>query len=95
MIDLLLSAALAAKPPPPHPKHPRRDDMTQTDPRIKAAAHVAALKLKSLTSDYEAQKEAIYQEYRREAAAFQKGKGSADELETPSADPDQTTNFQS
>ena len=59
------------------------------DPRIKALAHEAALKIKSLTNNHHQQIAAIYQEFLEQAAIIQQG--SADELHSPSASPVQST----
>lgn len=52
------------------------------DPRIKALASEAAVKIKALTVAHQTQIEAIYQEFREQAANIQQG--NADELSTPS-----------
>ncbi len=55
------------------------------DPRIKALASEAALKIKALTVAHQTQIEAIYQDFREQAAEIQES--NADELETPSVTP--------
>ena len=57
----------------------------QRDPRIKALANEAAVKIKALTITHESQIAAIYQEFREQAAIIQES--NADELETPSVTP--------
>ena len=57
------------------------------DPRIKALANKAAVKIKALTNAHESQIEAIYQEFREQAAIIQGN--NADELQTPSVTPSQ------
>jgi hypothetical protein len=57
----------------------------QRNPRIKALASEAALKIKALTVAHQTQIEAIYQEFREQAANIQES--NADELETPSVTP--------
>jgi hypothetical protein len=57
------------------------------DPRIKALAREAAVKIRVLTVAHESQIEAIYREFREQAANIQGS--NADELKTPSATPDQ------
>lgn len=59
------------------------------DPRIKALASKAALKIKALTVAHQTQIAAIYQQFQEEAAQIQQG--SADELHSPSASPVQST----
>jgi hypothetical protein len=53
--------------------------------RIKALASEAALKIKALTVAHQTQIEAIYQDFREQAAEIQES--NADELETPSVTP--------
>jgi hypothetical protein len=55
------------------------------NPRIKALASEAALKIKALTVAHQTQIEAIYQEFREKAANIQES--NADELDTPSVTP--------
>jgi hypothetical protein len=54
-------------------------------PRIKALASEAAVKIKALTDIHQTQIEAIYQEFREQAANIQKD--NADELQTHSVTP--------
>jgi hypothetical protein len=56
------------------------------NPRIKALASEAALKIKALTVAHQTQIEAIYQDFREQAANIQES--NADELQTPSVTPD-------
>ena len=51
------------------------------DPRIKALASEAAIKIKALTEAHEIQIEEIYREYRAQAAQVQEGNG--EELQSP------------
>lgn len=55
------------------------------DPRIKALAREAAGKIKTLTDIHQTQIEAIYQEFREQAANIQGS--NADELHSPSVTP--------
>ncbi len=90
MIDLILTFVLATGKPPPQPKPPhRRDNMIQTDPRIRALAADCAAKLKAIGLEHDQKREAIYRDFQAKVAQIQEG--SADELQTPSADPNQTT----
>lgn len=54
-------------------------------PRIKVLASEAARKIQALTVAHQTQIEAIYQEFREQAAEIQEG--NADELSTPSVTP--------
>lgn len=56
-----------------------------SNPRIKALASEAAGKIKALTVAHESQIQAIYQEFREQAANIQES--NADELHTPSVTP--------
>jgi hypothetical protein len=56
------------------------------NPRIKALASEAAGKIKALTVAHQTQIEAIYQDFREQAAEIQES--NADELDSPSATPD-------
>jgi tRNA(Met) C34 N-acetyltransferase TmcA len=56
-----------------------------SNPKVKALAREAAIKIKGLTVAHQTQIEAIYQEFREQVANIQKD--NADELETPSATP--------
>ena len=56
-----------------------------TDPRIKALANQAAVKIKALTDAHESQIEAIYQEFREQAALITQG--NADSLAGSSVTP--------
>jgi hypothetical protein len=55
------------------------------DPRIKELASEAAGKIKALTDIHQTQIEAIYQDFREQAANIQGS--NADELESPSVTP--------
>jgi hypothetical protein len=55
------------------------------NPRIKALASEAALKIKALTVAHQTQIEAIYQDFREQAAEIQES--NADELQTHSVTP--------
>jgi hypothetical protein len=57
-----------------------------SNPRIKALANEAALKIKALTVAHQTQIEAIYQDFREQAANIQES--NADELQRPSVTPD-------
>jgi hypothetical protein len=57
-----------------------------SNPRIKALANEAAVKIKALTVAHQTQIEAIYQEFREQAAEIQKD--NAEELSSPSVTPD-------
>jgi hypothetical protein len=57
------------------------------DPRIRTLANRAAVKIKALTDAHESQIQAIYQEFREQAAIIQGS--NADELHTPSVTPSQ------
>lgn len=59
------------------------------DPRIKALANQAAVKIKNLTDTHHQQIEAIYQEFREESAKIQGS--NADSLDGSSATPTQPT----
>ena len=56
------------------------------DPRIKALASEAAIKIKALTVAHQTQIAAIYQQFREQAANVQGS--NADELQTHSVTPD-------
>jgi len=56
-----------------------------SNPRIKALASEAALKIKALTVAHQTQIEAIYQDFREQAANIQKD--NAEELSSPSVTP--------
>jgi hypothetical protein len=56
-----------------------------SNPRIKALASEAALKIKALTVAHQTQIEAIYQDFREQAANVQEG--NAEELDSPSVTP--------
>ncbi len=51
------------------------------DPRIKALASQAAVKIKALTDVYQSQIAAIYQQFREQAAQIQESNG--EELQSP------------
>jgi hypothetical protein len=55
------------------------------NPRIKALANEAALKIKALTVAHQTQIEAIYQDFREQAANVQES--NAEELDSPSVTP--------
>lgn len=59
------------------------------NPRIKALANEAAVKIKALTEAHQTQIEAIYQDFREQAANIQGS--NADELHTHSVTPNQST----
>ena len=56
-----------------------------SNPRIKALANEAAVKIKALAEAHQTQIEAIYQEFREQAANIQGS--NADELQSPSVTP--------
>jgi hypothetical protein len=56
-----------------------------SNPKVKALAREAAVKIKALTVAHQTQIEAIYQEFREQAANVQKD--NADELQSPSVTP--------
>jgi hypothetical protein len=56
-----------------------------SNPRIKALARQAALEIKALTVAHQTQIEAVYRQFREQAAEIQES--NADELETPSVTP--------
>lgn len=58
------------------------------NPKIKALANQAAVKIKALTQAHQTQIEAIYQEFREQAANLQES--NADELHTHSVTPAQS-----
>ena len=60
-----------------------------SDPRIKALANEAAVKIKTLTDAHHQQIEAVYTEFRQKAAIVQES--NADELDNPSVTPAQPT----
>jgi hypothetical protein len=57
-----------------------------SNPKVKALASEAALKIKALTVAHQTQIEAIYQDFREQAANIQES--NADELQRPSVTPD-------
>lgn len=64
-------------------------DAMPKDPRIKALASKAAIKIQALTDIHQSQIEAIYQDFREQAAIIQGS--NADELHTHSVTPTQPT----
>lgn len=60
-----------------------------TDPRIRALANKAAVRIKALSEAHESQIEAIYQEFRRKAALITEG--NADSLDGSNVTPTQPT----
>lgn len=59
------------------------------DPRIQQLAREAAVEIKTLAEAHQTQIEAIYREFRHKAAQIREG--NAEELESPSATPNQST----
>ena len=60
-----------------------------SNPQIKALANEAAIKIKALTEAHQSQIEAIYQEYREQAAQIEER--NAEELHRPSVTPAQSS----
>jgi hypothetical protein len=63
-------------------------NQTPKDPRIKALASEAAGKIKALAEAHQTQIQVIYQQFREQAANLE---SNADELQTHSATPVQST----
>jgi hypothetical protein len=63
-----------------------KSDAMPKDPRIKALANAAAVKIKALTDTHHQQIEAIYQDFREQAAEIQQS--NADSLDGSSATPE-------
>lgn len=64
---------------------------SNSDPRIKALAKEAAHKIKSLTEAYDAQREEIYTDFRKQAAAIREESSAEGLRNSSAADSEPTT----